>query len=183
MLNRLRPSEGFTLTELLIALTILGLVISVAYSMQSYGIASFARGESLATQQANVRMVSGTLSEQIRFAREVTIHADLPNPYESGYTYFWADNEGDIVQSSEAGSTKIIIASARDATYSLEFTIYNDGTNGDGEGDQPATMVEFTVTSQSSQGRYELTTSVLALNFNEEILNPISGGVLGVRRP
>lgn len=173
MFKRLKSSQGVTIIELMIALAIFGLVISVAFSIQSYGIASFSRGESLVTRQQNMRMVTRILSEEVRFAREVVVVDSQTDP---GYVYFWAD-DGSILKRTEA-ETEIILSSTKNTSYSLEFNV----TPKEGEDEKDPRIVEITVRSESPQGVYEVTTSVKGLNLPIEGIEKTGvGPVLGIK--
>ena len=174
MFMRLKSSQGVTIIELLIALSILGLVVSVAWAMQSYGLASFSQGESLVTRQQNIRMVTRTLSEEIRFARGVVVEDSLEEP---DYVYYWAD-AGSILKGSEA-NPETILSSTKDTSYSLEFNVVSLK---EGEGEKDPRIVEITVRSESPQGVYEVTTSVQGLNLPIEGIEKTGvGPVLGIK--
>ena len=173
MFEKLKSSQGVTIIELMIALTIVGLVMSVAFAIQSYGIASFSRGESLVTRQQNIRWVTRILSEEIRFAREVVVVDSLTDP---GYVYFWAD-AGSILKGTEAGA-EIILSSTKSTNYSFEFKVVSLE-----EDEEDPRIVEITVRSESPQGVYQVTTSVKGLNLPIEGIEKTGvGPVLGIKR-
>ena len=172
MFKRLKSSQGVTIIELMIALTILGLVVSVAFAIHSYGIASFTRGESLVTRQQNIRMVTRILSEEIRFAQDVVVVDSLTDP---GYVYFWAD-VGSILKGTET-NPETILGSTKNTSYSLEFNVVPPE-----EGEKDPRLVEITVRSESPQGVYEVTTSVKGLNLPIEGIEKTGvGPVLGIK--
>ncbi len=174
MFKRLKSSQGVTIIELLIALSILGLVVSVAFSMQSYGLASFSRGESLATRQQNVRMVARVLSEEVRFAEEIVVSDSVE---ESGYTYYWSSG-GSILKGTETNH-QAIVDSTKDTSYSLEYRVVKPELEVEERG---ASIVEFTIQSQSSQGPYALTSAVQGLNLSADDIKGLeSGSVLGIK--
>ena len=173
MFEKLKSSQGVTIIELMIALAIFGLVISVAFAIQSYGIASFTRGESLVTRQQNIRMVTRILSEEIRFAQDVVVDYSLEGP---DYIYYWAD-DGSILKGTEA-NPETILGSTKNTSYSLEFNVVASE-----EDEEEPRIVEMTVRSESPQGVYEVTTSVQGLNLPIEGIEKTGvGTVLGIRR-
>lgn len=159
MFDRLKSPRGVTLIELMIVLALLGLVLSVAYSMQNYGLVSFARGESLASQQQNVRNISRTLSEEIRFAREVEILKEIPGSPSASDTFFRASG-GDIKKKKGISLEEVFVQGSKDTSYSLEFETVSANPQ----------MVEVVVRVQSPQGNYELSTSVLGLNLQAVVV-------------
>ncbi len=158
-----RP-DGFTLIELLVTLTIIGLVISVAYSMQHYGIVSFSRGESLASQQQNVRNISRTLSDEIRFSRKVEILDEVPESQSANETCFWST--GQNVMKKRDTTEEVFVAGSNDTFYSLEF---------EAVGADPQ-MIDVIVRVNSSHGLYELETSVLGLNLKSGDVKGLDSG-------
>jgi len=64
--------KGFTLVELMIAIALLGIVMTLGYSYYYYGTRSFSVGESQATVQQEVRTASRTITSEIRNATRVS---------------------------------------------------------------------------------------------------------------
>ena len=171
MLKRLQSSEGFSLVELLIAVTLIVMVIGVAYSLQSYGMVSFSRGEQLAAIQQNVRLVTRILSEEIRYGQKVEILGSMPESLDPKYVYFLAD-KGNVVRVKQEVPEVIAENTGKGAGYSLSFTKAVDDP----------TMVEMIIRGDSGQSKYELTTSVSSLNSDDVgVIGTESGFVLGVK--
>ena len=78
MFEKLKEFQGVTIIELMIALTILALVIGLAFTLQSYGLTSFTRGEGLASSQQNARYAARVLSDEVRYGQKVAIHNSVP---------------------------------------------------------------------------------------------------------
>ncbi len=60
---RLQRESGFSLVELLIALTLFGVVLSIGYSIHYFGIVSFDRGQNQMERQREARLISRILTE------------------------------------------------------------------------------------------------------------------------
>ncbi len=108
------------LLELVIALSLLGIVLGLGYLYFSFTANSFARGEEKAIAQQAVRHVSDTITTEIRFAREVEINP-ADGLIEAGYRYIYEDN-GSIKSLDQSGHVRILADSAADnMLYSLLF--------------------------------------------------------------
>ena len=60
--KHLKSQRGFTLLELLIALSLLGGIVGVIYSIQSFTMKTFAQGAHYAAMQLEARFISAYLS-------------------------------------------------------------------------------------------------------------------------
>ena len=142
--------------------------------MQAYGIASFARGESLTTRQQNARYVARLVSDEIRFAQSVEIRNEVPGELASDIVYFSVDEEGSVLRTTKTEGTEVIAKSARDTRYSLAFNIVYDD-----EGDVLPGVTEIIV----GAGPSEFKTSVLGLNLPDDgVSGASSGSVIAVRK-
>lgn len=182
--NRLRSRGGFSLVELLIALTLLGGVLGVAYSLHYYGLVSFSRGENQLAKQQDVRFVAKILSDEIRFAPEIEIINGSHGSFtpESNGDYFLFNDEGKIIKrTKQNGSIKDQIIADGRGEYELWFEMnYKERENGEEE--VYDLLVDVTVSSGSGSQKYEITTTVLALNItstNKE--NNETGSILCIR--
>jgi general secretion pathway protein J len=67
MKNRQAADErGFTLLELMISLTLLGVMLTMVYSVFATALASVPRGEDVAVQSARMRAATSLLTRQVR---------------------------------------------------------------------------------------------------------------------
>ncbi len=112
-----KANKGVTLIELLIVLALIGIVISVIFSMFFFGSGTFFRGESQYGLQTEARFAIESLSRDLRFVREIEIIDDsgarAPKPYETIVYYDSVNNE---IVKSFAGIT---------TTYELNTTATN----------------------------------------------------------
>jgi general secretion pathway protein J len=67
----MKPAAGFTLLELLIALSLMGLVLVMVYSALWLGIRSWDAGDERATQLNDMRLVQGFLRRNLRQSQTV----------------------------------------------------------------------------------------------------------------
>ena len=166
MFEKLKESQGVTIIELMIALTILALVIGLAFTLQSYGLTSFTRGEGLASSQQNARYAARVLSDEVRYGQKVAIHNSVPTIVE-GYSYYSVDTEGNVIKSKQGSDPETVVdADGKGSGYELSFEPKADGT------------LQITITVAADQSSFELVTSVSPLN--SEITGDV-GAVLGVK--
>ncbi len=97
---RLQRESGFSLVELLIALTLFGgVVLSIGYSIHYFGIVSFDRGQNQMERQREARLISRILTEEIRYAKEITITNDTAD-IKDGQVCFLVEN-GSVVRMAD----------------------------------------------------------------------------------
>ncbi|NLJ79529.1 MAG: prepilin-type N-terminal cleavage/methylation domain-containing protein [Firmicutes bacterium] len=165
-LKDLKLDAGFTIVELMIALTLLGGVLGVIYSLHSYGMVSFSRGEAQMVNQQEVRFLTKLLSEEIRYAETVKIYGSLYEAGSGGVCY--TVKNGNVIQ-IKGDQEKPIADSGSE--YSLQFESEEISGN---------LVVELTVSSGQGK-KYEIRTKVLALNATLEEESQKTGSVLCVQ--
>ena len=92
-----RGEAGFTLLELMISLSLLGVRMAMAYSVFTTALAAVPRGEDFAARSARFRAATSIISKQVRSAVNSPAHGEN----DEVYPYFWGD----------AGSFSFITAS------------------------------------------------------------------------
>ncbi|MDW7661065.1 MAG: prepilin-type N-terminal cleavage/methylation domain-containing protein [Bacillota bacterium] len=112
-----KDNSGVTLIELIIVVALIGIVISVIFSMFFFGSGTFSRGESQYGLQNEARLAIDSLSRDLRFVREIEIVDDFdaatPEPYE---TIVYFDSVNNQIVKTFAGIT---------TTYNLNTTSSN----------------------------------------------------------
>ena len=112
-----KHNSGVTLIELIIVIALIGIVISVIFSMFFFGSGTFTRGESQYGLQNEARFAIDSLSRDLRFVREIEIIDDFsaatPEPYE---TIVYFDSVNNQIVKTFAGITM---------TYNLNTTSSN----------------------------------------------------------
>ncbi len=138
--------------ELLIALSLLGLVFSLAYSIYHFGIVTFNRSEEQVALQQEVRMVSRVLSEELRFAYDVDLRSSVPEEYPStGNLIFVKDNK--LIQVVD-GTENTLVDSTDHGELSIEFKTI--GTR----------QVDFEINLGSGSSSFSLDSSVVIMNID-----------------
>lgn len=105
MINKIKKKNGVTLVELIIALTLLTLVISLGMNFLLTGSKVFSKGSSQYNIQSSVRFASANISDMVRFASSIEILAANPNTLTDPYDYIYLDS-GDLIHSfiNDAGN-------------------------------------------------------------------------------
>lgn len=144
--------QGVTLVELLLVLSLLGMVLGIAYSIHFFGTISFSRGSQQAAMQQEARFLAKVLSDEIRFAHNIKLLNAVPEEVESNYAIIFMDETGKIVKKDRDSRTHLGPTSENISAI-LDFKLDTSG------------HVEFGVEVISKTGKYKLETSVLALNL------------------
>jgi prepilin-type N-terminal cleavage/methylation domain-containing protein len=167
--EKLKEFQGVTIIELMIALTILALVIALAFTLQSYGLTSFTRGEGLASSQQNARYVARVFSDEVRYGQDIEIYNSLPSSGAllDGYAYYSVDNGGNVIRTTKGSPPETVAdPSGEGSGYALSFESKSDGT------------LQIGIVVDAGQSSFELVTSVSPLN--SEVVGDV-GAVLGVK--
>ncbi len=150
---KFKATKGFSLIELMIALTLLGGVLAVAYSLHHYGIVSFDRGQDQLARQREMRLVARLLSEKIRYAETIKIiDADAPVDIEEGQICFLVE-AGLVVQKTPDSSCSI---TGEEGSYQLLFEKF--------AAENDSFRIEMTLQSGQGAKQVKISTSVVALN-------------------
>ena len=168
MTRSFRSAEGITIVELLITLSLLGVVVAIVYSIYFFGMASFTRSEQLAVDQQEAREVMRVLVEDIRYATDIKVLQNMPEDPDGNDIYVFV-KDGNVHRLS--GNQQIVIGNAESFLTNLLFTASPE--------EQETIHIIVTVGAGSKQ--YEINTSVLVLNLGSGALPANSGPVLRYR--
>jgi general secretion pathway protein J len=80
-------SAGFTLLELMISLTLLGVMLAMVYSVFATALAAVPRGEEVAARSARMRAATSLLARQVRSIISFPVEGEE----ESTPCYFWGN--------------------------------------------------------------------------------------------
>lgn len=173
MWRYIKEQKGLSLIELVIVLSLLGLVLAVGYSYLNFGLISYAQGEKQTIAQHGLRLTSSLVKNELRYARSVEIIV-VPagfgsNDAAEGYGYFYTDNDS-IMHIDPAGQVKVLSDGPVDELdYSITFLASNsDQSHLDTyteylPEDFHENLIVFIL--DADQGFYTLGTSVQILNL------------------
>jgi len=152
-----RNNKGITLIELLISLAIVGIVISLAFSMNIFAQKVYIKGGNKSDIQFNLRLASDYITKEARFATGVEIlpaGAHIPATVTNNDTYIFVN---------DTGNTLVIRDKNGDRT-----PVKVDGLSILFETSLPSKTLKFKVTGNSGSETFELDSQVLILNIPED---------------
>ncbi|MTV49379.1 prepilin-type N-terminal cleavage/methylation domain-containing protein [Heliobacillus mobilis] len=134
--------SGFTLIELMITLSLLSIVIGLAYNFYFYFIRSNDIALKQSTVQQNVRLTKDIIESNIRYASNVTI-GNSTSVVPNNYTKIYVNNAGEIMKydaingdkkllgmtSSTTDMTLLFEKSTKDSFIKVTVTGDIDGNN------------------------------------------------------
>lgn len=109
MKSRLNNRKGFTLIELIIAILILGVVMTAIYTFFMFGNKMSVKGNEQYTIQSDARLDINQIISDVTYATEVTLLSTAPTASEkasSVYSYIYIEN-GKITRSIYNSATGI----------------------------------------------------------------------------
>lgn len=139
---------GFTLIELIVVIAIMGIATSAIFSMNLFGIKTFASGQSIAQKQFETRTAADFITKQLRYASSVTFLTSIPTPTVGAYDIYL--NGGSIVFNNNG--VKTIPPGLNNVS---DFTLtFLSGTNN---------VLNYTV-GKTVNTEFNITSQVTALN-------------------
>ena len=149
----LYKEHGFSIVELMVVLSLLGIVLALGYMYFGFGLGAFNRGERAAIAQQSVRLTSDFITSELRFANQIEINPDS-GISETGFKYFYLNADNSIVFRDDDGTTERILADSNldGMPFDLHFT-----------SNVPDDVVIFEI--EADNGLYSIETRVQALNL------------------
>lgn len=160
--------KGFTIVELIIVLTLLGIVLGVGYNLFFYGENTFRKGSNKYQLQSDVRLASDFISEEIRNAVEVDI-ISLPITAQTGYHYIYLD--GSIIKYLYNGNTENKTTAIMN--NQAIFSIRKDSSN--------KNFLKITLKGKLDGQEYDLETEIYLSNISNKAAT--SGKAIRYKKP
>ncbi|MDW7667535.1 MAG: prepilin-type N-terminal cleavage/methylation domain-containing protein [Bacillota bacterium] len=159
--------KGVTLLELIIALAIVGLVLTLAFNLFFFGNEIFAKGSDQYEVQHSVRLSLSSVTNEIRYASTLYIENDKPDTFEDPYSYLYYENSSVYYSYIDTDDTRRTKTLGNDIT-SISFSKESDK------------LIEITLNGLEQNQSYEIITEVGLPNMsikNNDIIGT-SGTVL-----
>ncbi|NMB42995.1 MAG: prepilin-type N-terminal cleavage/methylation domain-containing protein [Clostridiales bacterium] len=160
---------GFTLAEVLIAITLIGLVIVAGFTIYGFGLSYFKLGQDQTKTQQDLRRIAETISKEMRIAEEVEIFDQVPQA-ENGYTDIYFKDETVYIRRD----TNIPLVLSDSESAQVIDGLFSNREN---------ILVDFTLKSSLNKGEYSINSSVRPLNLNGDIMGLPSGKVARFKNP
>ncbi|MBB6216604.1 prepilin-type N-terminal cleavage/methylation domain-containing protein [Anaerosolibacter carboniphilus] len=166
ILKRLRHNGGFTLVEVLVVLALMGMVMSLGYSLNLFGVRVFHQGTAQANVQANVRLASDFITKETRNATEMTIlnaSESIPEANAIGEDIYYILLNGNSIEYRYKDHSKLLAESITE----LEFKKSSSRT------------LNYIITGNDGNQNYSVTSNIFISNLNltdSFIVEDTSGG-------
>ena len=158
--------SGFTLIELIVTIAILGIVLTMTYSIGDFGRNSFNNGYAKSDIQSNIRIASNYITKELRYSSDAIVLDEFPALPDSTRNYIYVDNDGILKQYYNGDETNILGDTSNNMATKMLFKIQNSRT------------VEFNIQETYKKQTFQLGSSVLLLNIGENTLVNKTGPVI-----
>lgn len=180
----MKNRHGVTLIELLVAISIMGILINVAYALFDFGNKSNSISIKQQDIQSSIRLASDIIVNKTRYASHLEIW-DPSTPLDSSYNHIYQSSGNLMIKEMGSSATKIVNSDAN-TTYSILFTLgdtighgirYNNQVNFTNS--NLDNILEYDIDGVKSGREYSVETEVNILNLNVSVpnINPVEGAV------
>lgn len=166
-------NKGITLVELIIVLSLIGIIFVLAFQLNIFAILGIRTGQERAQVQHNVRLASDYITKELRNAYTINILPSLPDPLDTGRRYLYV--EGNTIKHYQSGNITDIM---RDPPVDMvpTLTFVRDANN--------SRVIKCTVSGLYEEKVFDLETTVSPSNLLvSETINGTSGYVLEYSSP
>ncbi len=98
MKSLLKNQKGFTLIELIVAISILAILMALVYGFLSFGFRNLAQGQKQSDLQYDIRKTSDRLADAVRDAQYATVLAAPPATFAAGTKYLYVSGDKVILR-------------------------------------------------------------------------------------
>ena len=186
----IRNRRGFALLELIITLTLLGILLAMGFMFYSFGVVSYNIGEEQTDIQQNARLAADFIISELRVAEAVTIvdgygdldidDFDMDHAEETPVYYIYVKNNaiyyqehGDLAAGEMPGEGTNLTAILENISTNMDFELsFAKSASAD-----KANILEFDLSAKNinSDRKYDLDTQLLVLNLDEIEEHNLSG--------
>jgi len=139
-----RDQNGFSIVELIVALSVLLIVLALGYQFYFFGNRTFTVGENQSNIQRDIRLTADLITKEIRNAKIVELVGASAS---DGYEYIYLQDK-DIKHRLNENISNITNENINNLTFSLEQS--SEGNN----------VIEFTIEGEEDGQSFDVTTKV-----------------------
>ena len=168
---RINDSRGFTVAELLVAVSMLVIVLGVGYSFYYFGSNSFNVGSEQSKLQQDIRLSADCITKEVRYAAGLEILADasnIPETVTNEDNYIFIEN-GSIVLNKKEGKQSIPNGLNDGFVFALDFKPESSGK-----------ALYFNIKDVGN--KYNIESKVLILNMQNVITGEDEGTAIRYRK-
>lgn len=161
MKNKLNNNNGFTLVEIIIAITLVGLVATIAGSMINFSFKAEKRLESEYEIQSEVRLATEVINNAIRYTSvTVLMNGKMPDTKVADWNYIGLSSDGSKVIQYTWNDTlnkhdeKVLLKAKDGRKYNLEFS-----------NEDKTKLIDYNIGVQPQNGmKFDVNSSLAAAN-------------------
>ena len=161
MKKKLNNNNGFTLVEIIIAITLVGLVATIAGSMINFSFKAEKRLESEYEIQSEVRLATEVINNAIRYTSvTVLMNGKMPDTKVADWNYIGLSSDGSKVIQYTWNDTlkkhdeKVLLKAKDGRKYNLEFS-----------NEDKTKLIDYTIGVQPQNGmKFDVNSSLAAAN-------------------
>ncbi len=154
MLRLLRNKNGLTLVESVVTMAIIGILLSIVFSVHISGTKMTGKGSTQADVQNDVRLVANYITSQLRTANSVEILSALPATLDIQKKYFYVSSNT-IKHYTLGADNDLLHETSADFLPLLEFE--KNASNGK--------VLNFTIECTYKGQNYNIESEILAQNI------------------
>lgn len=172
--------SGFTLIELMLALSILGIILAMGYSFFFFGSNSFRLGGDQSNLQRDMRLTSDFITREVRYAVDIEIVTTAPPFGGDGYHYIYHDLSDSIIKYVDpAGSVNIKTDPVIDKVIFQFNTVAIEVSD-----TKENYLLHFTIvgSSETNANNYQIDSEVMLNNISTKPADG-SGSIIRYKKP
>lgn len=158
--------KGITLVELLIVFALISMILSIAYSLNIFGIKSFSKASSQANVQENVRLAVDFITKEARYATQLEILdyvETIPEKAQIDKDEYYILLKDHSIEYRYKDHSRIIANFIEDLSFFKNQTVDK--------------ILNFEIKGNDQEQKYDLNSQVLAINLSKDIITSSKNGI------
>ena len=117
----LKKEDGFTLVELLLTVTITGMVFLIAMSIFAPNLSLYLRASDEAKVHSELNIINRKIHDELINTTSVQLLSTVPNSFQSGFDYYYLNNNNKLVKVDSSGSSNVLHANLEFNTFEISL--------------------------------------------------------------